>query len=520
MEHARIVPGLAQKLIKNTFFNVLGKVWSLLVAFALTPYIIHRVGVERFGIWAIASVITGYFGLFDFGIGTSFVKYISEFYTKKDHLKLNQVINTGMFFYFLFSLFTIAISFFAVGPMLAFLKIPAHLYAEALFVFWLGIILFCVYNIMSTFEAIPTGLQRMDISNKVAMLVSLPNIAGTVFFLENGYGLRGLMVNNAIILAISGAINVVISYRIFPQLRFNLFLSTRETFNELFSFGFKVQLTRAAIIINNSIVKLLTGHFLNLTLVGFYELGQKIIMFARDILLMSVSAILPAAAETEAKNNRAMTQELYLKVSKYFNILAMPAMAFIFVAAPLIILGWTGSEYKTSVLVVWLLMPGQVINILTAVGGYMAQGIGRPGITARALTITAILNLIISTILVFKAGFIGAVIGTSFSLGIGSLIFINIFNRYLKIPVLPFLKSTLSIPLAASLMAAAVVYCTVHFYGSFYHSRPVNILLLVLNGCLFTCIYTAVILKSNHLDANDRNNIIKIFNFLILRGKK
>jgi len=511
---------LTQKLIKNTFFNVLGKAWALLVSFALTPYIIHRLGVERFGIWAIVSAVTGYFGLFDFGIGTSFVKYIAEFYTKKDHRKLNQVINTGLVFYALFAVFIIGLSFFVIEPILAFLKIPPRLYAEALFVFWLGIILFCVYNIMSAFEAIPTGLQRMDISNKVAIVVSLPNIAGTIFFLEKGYGLRGLMVNNAIILLISGITGVVIGFRMLPQLRFNPFLFTREMFGELFSFGFKVQLTRAAVIINNSVVKLLTSHFLNLSLVGFYELGQKIIMFARDILLVSVSAIMPATAEIEAKKDRIMIRELYLKVSKYFNILAIPSLVFVFVTAPLMILAWTGSEYKISVLVVWLLVPAHIINILTAVGGYMAQGIGRPGITARALTITAILNLIISTILILKAGFIGVVIGTSLSLGVGSLFFISIFNKYLKTPVIPFLKDTVLMPLTASAIAVAVVYFALRFCGSFYPQRITNIVLLGINGVLFTSVYAAVILKLDYLDISDRNNIIKIFNFLILRGKK
>ena len=68
---------LSQKIIRNTIFNIIGRGWGILIALFLTPYIISHIGVERYGMWAIIGAVTGYFGLFDFGIGTSFVKYIS-----------------------------------------------------------------------------------------------------------------------------------------------------------------------------------------------------------------------------------------------------------------------------------------------------------------------------------------------------------------------------------------------------------------------------------------------------------
>ena len=72
---------LTQKVITNTAFNMLGKVWGILVALFMTPYIVHHIGVDRYGVWALVSVVTSYFGLLDFGIGSSYVKYIAEFYT-------------------------------------------------------------------------------------------------------------------------------------------------------------------------------------------------------------------------------------------------------------------------------------------------------------------------------------------------------------------------------------------------------------------------------------------------------
>ena len=92
---------ISQKIVKNTFYNMIGKFFGILAALFLTPYIIRHIGIERFGLWAIVGVMTGYFGLIDCGIGTSFVKYIAEFYTKKEVDKINQLVSTGVIFYLL-----------------------------------------------------------------------------------------------------------------------------------------------------------------------------------------------------------------------------------------------------------------------------------------------------------------------------------------------------------------------------------------------------------------------------------
>ena len=66
---------ISQKIIRNTTFNIIGRFWRILVALVLTPYIIRYIGIERYGIWALIGVVTSYFGLIDFGIGTSFIRF-------------------------------------------------------------------------------------------------------------------------------------------------------------------------------------------------------------------------------------------------------------------------------------------------------------------------------------------------------------------------------------------------------------------------------------------------------------
>ena len=286
---------ISTKIIRNTIFNIIGRFWGILVALVLTPYIIRHIGIERFGIWAIVGVLTGYFGLLDFGIGTSFIKYIAEFYTKKDFKKINQVVNTGFIFYSIFAILIIPLGFFIINPLLTLFKIPQELYNEALFVFLLGIILFGVSNAVSAFTAIQAGLQRMDITNKVAIVISIPMVIGVVFFLEKGYGLRGLMVNNAIILVISSVVNIAIAFKILPELRFNLFSFSKEMFKKLFKFGYKLQISTIASLFHFQLDKILLAYFLSIGFVTYYAVAAQLASRIRGIPLLLVSAIFPAA---------------------------------------------------------------------------------------------------------------------------------------------------------------------------------------------------------------------------------
>ena len=92
-------PDVPRKIIRNTLYNSTARVLAIVIALILTPYIIHHIGGERYGIWAIIGMVTGYFGLLDLGVETAFVKYISEYHAKKEYQCINRVVNTGIIFY-------------------------------------------------------------------------------------------------------------------------------------------------------------------------------------------------------------------------------------------------------------------------------------------------------------------------------------------------------------------------------------------------------------------------------------
>jgi O-antigen/teichoic acid export membrane protein len=494
---------LLTKLIRNTKFNILGYLWLSLVHLLLTPYIIHRIGMDRFGIWAIMGVITGYFGLLDLGFGTPFVKYIAEFYAKKEYEKISQVINAGIVFYSLLSIFSITLVYFFIDPLITFLKIPAHLYVEAKIVFIVSMIIFCVSSALKALEAIQGGLQRMDISNKIAIAVSLPNILGTIFFLERGYGLLGLVINNAIVLGITNIINIIIAFKILPGLKLNFMLFNKKIFKMLFGFGIKRWVTTIEEIVLLQTDKLLISHFLTLGLVGYYQLGFLLVSKVGHLPMLLISAIIPAASELDAGQRREDTIKLYLKGTKYLLSLSAPIFIFLFSTSHLIMFAWMGQGYQTSAIVIQLMAASFLIMSLPAMGSAIAVGIGKPEFQMEAGGGQAILNLILSIILIIKIGFFGVLIATLISVILSTAYFIKRLHKYLNLSIVYFIKKTMIGYLLVTFIIGIIIYLVNSKLNYLTFSRLSSLTLLILEAVLFFFGYAVLLSKINFLDKED-----------------
>ncbi len=502
---------LSLKIIRNTVFNIAGRLWSVLVSLALTPYILHRIGIERFGVWALVGSLTGYFSLLDFGVGSSFVKYIAEFNARKEDEKVNQLVNSGWVLYSILAVFIMAAALLLVRPLFVFLKVPDYLFGESVFVFLLGTLLFVIANALSPFAAIQGGLQRMDISNKIAAVISIPSVIGTVLFLKAGYGLPGLMVNNAVVLIISSVINLVVAFKILPGLKFNPFLSDWRMIKKLFRYGFKVYITRLEGVLTYRTDVLLIAYFLNIKLVSLYQLGNTIVDKARELPLLFASAVVPAASEIEAKRDKKRLYELYARGTKYISIAGMPLLTFVFSSANLIMAAWMNEVYAESVLVIRILAPCYLVNILTAVSFSMVLGMGRLEILTKLSIFQAIANLLLSVMLVVKIGFSGVVIATFISLTLSSVWFMAIFHRQIEYPLLGFVRKAFIKPFMASVFCGGLLFAFNSGIAriSVSSGRLFNMALLILEAAVFTCFYALIILRLGYLDDYDKNIIKK-----------
>lgn len=499
----------SRKIIRNTAYNACGRLWVGLVSVALTPYIVHHIGIERFGLWAIVGVITGYFGLLDLGVGTSFVKYIAQYSAAGDDDSLSRVLSTGTVFYLAFAVGLIVLAYFVVIPLGAFFKISSSLALEAVIVLWMGIVIFAGSAVGSVFTSFPLGVQRMDISYKLAFALSLVNIAGTIFFLKSGWGLPGLMINNTVLVVLNSLLSMAIMRRLAPAVRLSFALVDRKMLGQLLGFGYKLQVSRFANLVSFQADRLIISFFLGVPLVAFYQLGTSVLGYIRQLPLLLISALIPAVSEMDAKHQHDMLKELYIRGSGYLVALSVGFLFFLVITAADIMFIWMGLGYERAAWVIRVLALGYCAATVTGVASSIAAGCGRTDLDMKFGMLMAAMNLALSILLALLIGFKGVVFATSFSLTAASVYFVHIFHRQLlRISQAEFYGLFLR-PLTAGLVAGAFL-----FIPRYLHAQPItgltrfeSLIVFGVEAVLFSLVYLIALVRLGYFDAYDRGLI-------------
>jgi O-antigen/teichoic acid export membrane protein len=497
---------ISEKIIKNTLYNAIGKFWGILVVIFLTPYIVNHLGVERYGMWALLTSLVGYIGFLDLGVGGSYARYIAEYYTQKDYAKVNEVINTGFLFCLGLAGIVIPLALFFTKPLLVFLKLDPSAYPEITFVLFLGVVIFSLSNATFVFGSVQTGLQRMELTNIVSVILTFPYALGVILFLELGYGLKGLMILVGIMWIIQTLVNFFIAQKILPGFSFNPFLFKRKTFAELLRFGIKLQISRLSHLVSFQVDKLLITYFLSVGMVTFYDLGSKVTDTIRKLPLLLVSALVPASAEIFAKGDKEGLSRLYFRGSKYLFAVSAPLFFFILICSNLIINVWVGPKYELASSVIRILSTGYFFNLITGVASSLALGMGKPEFEMKYGILMSILNFSLSLILIIKFGFYGVLVGTAFSLTLGSLYFFHLFHGYTKEP-LKNIWSWIKKPLAGAFLVSAIFYIFNQLTSAITLTdhRFTGLLFLGVEFVVFLISYFLILMKLDFWDEYDKN---------------
>ena len=502
----------SKKIIRNTVFNSAGLFWSYLLSFALTPYIIHKIGIERFGIWAIANTAINFFIYFDLGIGSSFVKHIAEYNTKKDYKMINKVINTGLVFSLLFCIAIFIIFLLLKNLIIGLLKFSPEIYEDVLFTFFGILIVFIINYAFTVFKSTLYGLQRIDITNVVFVIVSIPGTIGLILFLSHGYGLKGYVYNSILVALVTVISYAICAYRILPQMVISLKYCNIKMFKKLWNFGFKVQIAGFSEFINASLDKLLLGYFLNVRMVAFYELGSKIALTAGNLPSVLLPAVEPASSELDAAKDTRALNNLYTRGTKYIVFLTFPLSLFVITNASLIMHFWMGGPgYEKSALAIQILTIGYSFVLVNGIGRLIARGMGVPQFEMVSALIILGLNISLSIILIILFGFIGALIGTSVSAIVGSLFFMIRFHKHIKRTIISFLKGVYLKPVFAcifALFASFAVDLLFSFLGFSPSGRVDYLMYLGTKGFVFSGIYLLCIFVVRYMDEYDINILL------------
>src|SRR5437879_1038019 len=108
------------------------------VGFLLTPYVLHHLGDEAFGLWVLVVTVVGYYGLFDGGVRSSILRYASRHKALGDQQGANEVVATAFYYYLGACALVILVTYLSAGLISRFFAVHDQVLSAFKSLFWLA----------------------------------------------------------------------------------------------------------------------------------------------------------------------------------------------------------------------------------------------------------------------------------------------------------------------------------------------------------------------------------------------
>lgn len=461
---------ILSKLGRNIKSLGLNTVIKVIVMLFLTPFIIHKVGKEPYGIYLLALTFTGYFGVLDFGMLSALVKFVAEYKGANNKEGINQAINVSFSFYFCVGVGVTIVLFttsFFIGKLFRLAPSDAITMRNLLLIAASFAIFSWVSNV---FRGVIRGFQMYHWEVSVNVIMLLIN-AGLIFLLlNNGYGLIALMLISQGVNFISGLIFYLITRREAGEIRLSFLYISHPVFKKMFNFSFYLFLLTLFDVLIFQLDYIIIGLFLNAAAITIYSIAFSIQQQIRSISPILLEPTWPLTAELEGAKQYDKQRELLLKGTKLSTLVFVPMILITLLFAKPFINSWMGTGFEASVLPAQVLLFFWFFNAHNNLGGVIltVKGLVKKMFWIGALS--GIFNFVASIILVNFLGILGiALAKTMVMILIGFPLIFRIIRHELNIPFSEFYKvvvvPNLPVYFVAALLSAGVLL--VYYPGSF-----------------------------------------------------
>ncbi|MCU1358518.1 MAG: hypothetical protein JWM89_3936 [Acidimicrobiales bacterium] len=403
------------RLLRNTLVNGLANASNALVTLALTPFLLHRLGAQEYGLWVLGLSLTfsnGYLAIADIGLPEAAVKFIAEARAKGSVQVISEVASTTIAVFAVAGL-VIGLAIAALAPALVSLfGVKAEVAQTAKVLFALMALEILVELPVTAARTVIEGLQRytwlrsLDVAGRVGWGVL------AVIAIRGGHGVVSLAVTTLIVTVVRAAATFVVAHRVQPGLHLRPSLATRATLRRTLGYGSFVGGLRLLSVVYAQMDRAIIGIVISVTAVASYEVIFRVQSLTTLALVMASSAVLPAAAYNAARSDHQRQRELYLRGTKYAMAIVLPVCIAALLFAKLLIVTWVGAPYGKEALSARLFVLFPILSSTNQVGVAMLIGLGRVK-RVLALQLLAVgINLLVSVALAKPLGIEGVVLGT------------------------------------------------------------------------------------------------------------
>lgn len=395
------------RLLSGVAWNALGRGLPLALALVVTPFLLHQLGLERWGLFTLALALVGVFNVFDFGIAPALMRSLAERIGAGETDEARSLVGSALTVLLGISA-AIAVLLWALMPHLvrSVLKVPPALEPEAIAGFRILALAAPLVVLNSALWGVLAAFQRFRAANLVNIPVNAFYYIGPLLLLMVWDSFAGVM---AMLAACRLGMTLAYAWlahrdvpglgldRIRPRLALPLLrLGGWMTLTSVF--------TQALMYADRFVI----GALLTLSAVAFYATPLDLVLRVWVLPMAVVQVLMPAIAGAYAARPAEAVAALR-QGTLGILILVLPAAVLVTGASWDLLALWLGREFADGGASVLRILGIGIFFACVAMGpNSLLEGIGRPEMITRLVLAEAVVFLPLMVLLLHLFGIEGA----------------------------------------------------------------------------------------------------------------
>jgi O-antigen/teichoic acid export membrane protein len=378
-------------IARNAVHGFLGFVAPAAMVFASYPVLIRHLGPAAFGIYLLATALSGTMMFLDLGFSAATLRFVAQDLAAGRPKAAADVVLTSLIFYSAMGVVG-GTAIAVLAPVWATIfKVDARLAADAAVVFRLAGLQFAAYLPAMVFVSIAKAAEQFDRSTMAVSLLSITTNGTAIVAVMAGAGLAGVMI------AVVAANFVTLTAICIHGLRFcrarGIYLSAANpvAFRRMLGFGWVLTVNSVAGFFLYQVQKFLVGFAMGPAAVSVYQAAVVVPSKLHAAVNAATEVMFPLASAAE---DRAVLRHVYLRMLGGSTLVALAGFAALAVLARPLLTLWLGAPMAVSVgPLVPVFALAYFFLALSPAPFHLINGLGRPGLNTLFYAMNAFINL-------------------------------------------------------------------------------------------------------------------------------
>ncbi len=401
-------------MLKNVGSNWVVTVVTVIAVYLLTPFTLHKLGVDGYGTWLLITSINGYLGLLVLGVPMASVRYFAQHVATEDNRSLNEAISSCTGLYLLLGLIALVVGI-GLYAFFTLYGIPTPLHSDARSAFGVMVLFASVGFVALLPEGILAAHCDFVPRNVVRLTTLLLRFGLTVALLTLRTSLTVLALVQLGCLLFDFTLCWLVIRRRYPEIRMRLSGFDWGLVRKIFSFSLYVLVLNAGARLSFETDSMVIGGFMDVGSIPHFTVANSIIIYLMEFVVAIAAVVMPTATRLQTQGKLPELREIFLKWSKIALSLTMIVGLFLVVLGPRFIAWWVGPQFERSAgEVLQILMISYLVFLpVRGVALPILMGLGKPRLPTIGFLIAGVMNLALSILLVRPFGLAGVALGTA-----------------------------------------------------------------------------------------------------------